>query len=317
MPKVDRATRQARGQPAGHRQGDGARRWPASSHAKADDLEVHGLPGRRDQRAHRRPRERERARRLGRRASSGAGRSRSTGRSRSAASTSGALDSRITVRGVHVNRTDGVKATVRRRSPRHLRPEGVAGAARGDPAPDGRRDDRLARLHPAHHDEREPAVVRDAREAHRGRRVRPGARRPRARPARAVGGAHRHQEQPGRGAARDRLGHARGDRDQPARRPARRAPGAARRAAALPDERVRRARRRSSASTTRRASRRTSTSPPSPSTAATPTRAPGAAAGRGIAPAGRRRRRPGRRAAGRSGASRCTRTATPTTCAST
>ena len=65
--------------------------------------------------------------------------------------------------------------------------------------------------------------VRGPRQAHGHRDVRPLARRDGVRDPRPHPRPARHQEQPGRGAARHRLGRARGHRDEPAHRPARRA----------------------------------------------------------------------------------------------
>ena len=45
VPKVDSATRQARGQPARHAASPPRRRSSGELHAKADNLMIHGLPG--------------------------------------------------------------------------------------------------------------------------------------------------------------------------------------------------------------------------------------------------------------------------------
>ena len=287
-------------------------------HAKADNLVIHGAPGRRHQHPHRRSRQRQRGRRVGQR------------RVRRRDGVVRRVDPDPRLRGRSARLADHRARRARRpRRRRHghvstristppttrRRRAGAAGAIphlTGDVTIDS-----FAYTRPITMSANLPSFGTRAKRT-RGQRVRPGARRrSRSTCACASAAPDRHQEQPRRGAARHRLGHARGDGDQPAHRPARRRCGRCRAGGCTSRRTSSTCGRRSSASTTRRASRPTSTSPPSPSTAATPTparaRRPARASGeRVVGGVGR-----ARRAAGRSGASRCTPTATPTTCAST
>ncbi len=195
-----RRHRDPRGQLAGERQVDGADRRRAAAREGRQPPRSRP-PGGRHQHPDRRGRERQRSERVGERGARGRngfvrgvdsdprfrrGRARFADHDPRGARRPG-------------RRREG---DVRRGPPRHVRSEDAGRSGRSDSPPDGRRDDRLARLHASDHDERELAVVRDAGEAHGGQRVRSSPRRSRARPARPVRGADRDQEQPRRGAAR-------------------------------------------------------------------------------------------------------------------
>ena len=139
----------------------------------------------------------------------------------------GALDSRITVRGVHVDRTDGVKVMCDADLHATYDPKTSAGAAGAIPHLTGDVTiDSLAYTRPITMSANLPSF------GTRAKRTEVNAYDP-ALDALAldlrvrVGGADRHQEQPRRGPARDRLGHAGGHRDQPAHRAPRRPAGVA------------------------------------------------------------------------------------------
>ena len=130
----------------------------------------------------------------------------------------GALDAHVVARGLHVAPAEGTAATFDADLNVAYDPKAQAGRE-GSHAPareHRRRHDRLAQLHAAHRADDRPEHAGHAREAHGGQRLRPVARRGRVRRPREVQEPVRHQKQPRRGAARDRLGVARGHGHQPA-----------------------------------------------------------------------------------------------------
>ena len=245
VPKVERAT--------GHDRGLGERSPGKASAPSIYGRAARARPGTRsrctacrarvDRRAPRRPRERDGA---SRRPAAREARRRAPWRCdasspRRAASTS-ARSTRTSSRGGCTSQpADGLGRDVRRGPERRLRPQG-AGRPGGVTLPRVSGDVTIGSLSYT----RPIALTTDLStlgtraEAHGSQRLRPVARRRGVRRPREVQEPVRHQKQPRRGAARNRLGVARGHGHQPTHRAARRAQAQPGRALPLPGERLRR-----------------------------------------------------------------------------